>query len=187
MSNPRLPFNVMSRVRNALAATGRTQHLPESTTTLTVTDDDSAATNGTDVNIVVNDDGFFGHLESTTASNANTYFDDSNGDAIKVTDNDSPGGVALYFDEDANWGERFLAVLPDGIDHCFVLTNGGNSFKVTDSDDAATDGVAVHIDDDGATASARLLFISPTDADGTEYASKEAGVGYHGLNRATDV
>lgn len=79
-------------------------------------------------------------------------------------------GVAWYFDED--WGtseDRNLFVSPTGTD-CVIQTSTtrGHSHYVrfVDNDAAASDGVAVYCDEDAADKAQRLLFVSPTDADG---------------------
>lgn len=134
-----------------------------------VVDDDSAASNGTAVNIVVqNDTGPYAYLESTTAGNADTTFlIGSGGPAVGVNDNNTPGGVQLYFDEDAaNTDERFLAVSPTGAD-LWLTAADGSIILVKHDASAATNGVAIYIDDDAANAYEKLLFVSPTNAAGS--------------------
>lgn len=144
----------------------------QQTVTLTATgavqDDDSAASNGTAVNVVPLGVGVFAGLESPTTGNADTTFEiGDGGPVVFVNDNDSPGGVQLYFDEDASSADsRFLAVSPTGTD-LFVVTSTGDILRVVHDASAASNGVAVYIDDDAANAYEKLLFVSPTDAAGS--------------------
>ena len=179
------PYNEKTRVEDVLDD----NTLPTARSSLILTDDDSAASNGTAVNIVPETFGVLGHLESTTANNADAVIDDDNDDEILVTDNDSPGGVALYFDEDAELGSRFLADLSNYAgDAVWFLTSGGNAFKVTHNASPGTPGVQVYFDDDATDPADRLLFVSPTNADGSEEASKEMGLGLAALARgAKDI
>jgi len=147
------------------AADGKVAPLPN----IGLVDDDGAAANGTDVLVAVNADGT-AFLNSTTANNADTVAQLGNGGpVIQVDDNDAPVGVALYFDEDGededNGVGRFLCVSPTGAD-VLVAASNGTFVRVYHDADAATNGVAVHIDDDAANKYERLLFISPTDTDG---------------------
>ena len=80
-------------------------------------------------------------------------------------------GVQVYFDEDgSNENERLQFVSPTNT-NCVVQTNPikehTHYVQFVDSDGAAVDGVAVYLDEDVASQAARLLFISPTDTDGT--------------------
>jgi len=138
------------------------------TTTGTVVDDDDAASTGTAVNIVAETDGIFAYLESTTAGNADAlYRVGAAGPYLNVNDNDSPGGVGLYFDEDAtNDDERFLCVSPTNNDLLLRLSDG-SMIRVNDDDNAATAGVQVYFDDDASNDYESFLFVSPTDANGT--------------------
>lgn len=133
-----------------------------------MTDDDDAASNGTALYVVPGSDGVLAHFESTTAGNASAGFlAGAGGPQAWVYDNDSPGGVQVYFDEDAtNADERFLCVSPTGKD-LFVPLSDGSLLRVKHDASAASNGVAVYFDDDGASANLRLLFVSPTDADGS--------------------
>ena len=132
-----------------------------------VTDDDSAAVNGTAVYVVPTENGVDAYLESTTAGNADTKFKiGSSGPTVFVNDNDTPGGVQLYFDEDAASADsRFLAVTATGADQ-LIRASDGTYIRVKYDASAAANGVAVYVDDDGASVHARLLFVSPTNAAG---------------------
>jgi len=137
--------------------------------TVNMIDDDNAASTGTAVNIVEsNSFAPLAHLESTLAGNANTDVDVEEGDdALPVTDNDSPGGVQLYFDEDGAAGEKFLFVSPSATD-AVVPLRSGRLLPVMHDASAASNGVAVYCDDDAASADEKLMFVSPTDTDGSE-------------------
>ncbi len=142
------------------AASGKVKARPS----IIMTDDDSAASNGTDVVIVPSSDGVTAYLESTTAGDADAVFQlGVGGPFVNINDNDSPGSTVLYFDEDTG---DFLAISPTGGD-LLVPVSDGTFIRVKHDASAASNGVAVHFDDDGATASERFLFISPSDADAT--------------------
>jgi hypothetical protein len=144
-------------------------------TGVTVKDDDDAASNGTAVNVVPESNGVIAYLESPNAGNADAGFEDADGGVYLVNDNDTPGGVQLYFDEDAAAVDsRFLAVCPGGTD-LFVPGSKGEMIRVKHDASAASNGVAVYFDDDGATAAERLLFVSPTDTDGAGATDNELG------------
>jgi hypothetical protein len=133
-----------------------------------VTDDDSASSNGTAVLAQITDDP--GHdwafLNSTTANNADAMWS-IGGEEIFVDDNDTPVGVAIYFDEDAtDPARRFLCVNAENKD-LFVPLGKGAFLVIADDDSAAATGVAVYFDDNGASVPARMLFISPTNTDGS--------------------
>jgi len=133
---------------------------------LTVTDDDTAASIGTPVYVVANPDGVTAYLESTTAGNADSTYEDADGNILQVNDNDAPGGVLMYFDENAALvDERFMHVSPVGADVLVPLSNGSH-LKVVHDAAAATAGVAVYFDDDAADAALAMFFVSPTNADG---------------------
>ena len=152
-----------------------------------VKDDDSAESNGTDVNVVPESNGILAFLESTNAGNADSVAElGDGGPLVQVHDNDAPGGVVLYFDEDAaNPDSRFLCISPTGKD-IFVPVSDGSFIRVAHDASADSTGVAIHFDDNGANVYERLLFISPTDAEGvyttddevtTKAASLESPVG----------
>ena len=135
-------------------------------TVIVVKDDDAATTTGTDLFVVPNLDGVTAYLESTNLGNADSDFDDAAGGKIQVNDNDTPGGVILYFDEDAAAVDgRYICVSPTGGD-LFVPVSTGEWLRVAHDASAATNGVATHFDDDGATATERVVFVSPTNTNG---------------------
>lgn len=109
----------------------------------------------------------FGHLESVTAGNADSSFTTIDGAVVKVEDDDAAAtlGVAVYFDEDAtNPDERLLAAVPT-LKDAFILASDGRAIRIKYNATPATPGVLVYFDDDGAT-DARMLFVSPTTANG---------------------
>lgn len=135
--------------------------------TLNVMDDDSAASNGTAVNVVQLDSTNRLFLESTTANDASvTVQVDEADDYIVVGDNDSPGGVQLYVDEDADGGSQLLANLDGAIDG-YLVTAGGRMVRVKHDASPTGEGVALYVDDDAADKTERFLFVSPTNADAT--------------------
>ena len=147
------------------------QVLKPADSTVNMTDDDSAASNGTQVYVVITDVGG-AYLASVTANDASCLVTSEESDdyvAIEDDDNAATAGVALYFDEDGQEDERFQFVSPINAD-VYLQTANGRRIRIKDNDDAATAGVAVYVDDDGATADERLLFVSPTNADGEGFA-----------------
>lgn len=156
---------------------------PAASNTGVVADDDSAATNGVAVYVVpTGGTSPLAYLESTAAGNADyLYAIGSGGPTITVNDNDSPGGVQIYFDEDATDADsRFLCVSPTGAD-LFVQASDGSMVRVKHDASAATNGVAVYGDDDAANNYERLLFVSPTDTAGSYTTDDTVGAGRGGL------
>lgn len=145
-----------------------------SVSTGAVTDDDSAASNGTQVYVHLDDLSHYAnptcHLESVTAGNADTDFDiGASGPTVRVRDDNAAatGGIALYFDEDAaNPDSRFMINNTVTGQDVFLIATNGSAIRIVHNADAATDGVIVYIDDDGTNEEDRLLFVSPTNADG---------------------
>jgi len=135
-----------------------------------VTDDDSASSNGTALYFRWNGQGVDGILTSANANNANVTFTcNDGGDTVPVPDDDNAalaGSVAIYFDEDATDGNRFLAITPTGLDS-YVQTTVGRWLKITYAANPSGSGVQVYFNDDAANSYERLLFVSPTDTDGT--------------------
>jgi len=147
--------------------------------TINVMDDDSAASNGTAVFLVFAGVGL-GNFYSACAGTASVaLLDDSSADWFPVLYNADPatnlGGTQVYFDEDGAQGARFLFVSPFNQDF-YVATSSGKLIKIADDDSAATNGVALYVDDDAADATERFLFISPTNVDGTE--TTETGIAF---------
>ncbi len=140
---------------------------PGAGTAFIVTDDDSAASNGVALYVVpVAGVGPLAFFESTTVGNADAPWHDAEDAVILVNDNDAPGGVLVYFDEDAaNADSRFLCVSPTLAD-LFVPLSSGELVRVKHDASAASNGVQVYFDDNAADAEDRMLFISPTDTAG---------------------
>jgi len=140
--------------------------------TIGITDDDNAATTGVAVYVHVDEvteqGAYIGHLESATAGNADTTCDlSSGGAAIKIQDDDNAatGGFAVYFDEDATSGARLLANAGSDV---YIQASDGTYVKITQNADPGTPGVQLYVDDDAANAHEKILFVSPTDASGTD-------------------
>ena len=157
-------------------------------TAITIKDSDTAASTGVATNVVPNADGVTAYLEATNAGNADEDFDDAGGGKIQVNDNDTPGGVAVYFDEDATAVDgRLMCVSPTAGD-LFVPVSSGEWVRIAHNADAATDGVLIYFDDDGATATEKMLFVSPTDTDGATSTddTERSGVTVAGIQAISD-
>jgi hypothetical protein len=134
-----------------------------------VTDDDSASGNGTALYATWNGVGQTCQLQSENAGNANSSFTcNDGGDTVPVIDNDDAAltGVPIYFYEDAADGDRFLINSPTGTDLYFQSTSG-RYIKLTHVADPTADGIQVYFDDDAGNSYERLLFVSPTNTNGT--------------------
>jgi hypothetical protein len=150
---------------------------PWADTVTTVTDADGAASAGVAVYVhvdeIIEQGSALAHLEFVSPTNADgtgtTY---NGGPTYYIQDDDAAGtgGVALYFDEDAAVGSRFLA--NTGRD-CWVVIGGGRAIKVTHNASPGTPGVQVYFDEDAATSYGRLQFVSPTNASGSETSKAE--------------
>jgi len=149
-------------------------HKPVEDATITMKDDDSAASNGVAVYAVpvagVNEWGVQEcNLVFVSPTNADGTMNTSTPtDTINIYDNDGaadlPGAMALTFDEDAaSTDERFLVNNPNAV-NCYVRLKSGRLMQLKH---AASGGVQVYLDEDGATAAERFLFVSPTDGDGS--------------------
>lgn len=147
------------------------------TTKLTLTDLDAAAATGVAVYIHIDET-----IEQGSTSAHAEFISPTTTDGTGVSATGGPtyylqhdasaasGGVALYFDEDATLGSRLLA--NTGRD-CWLNIGGGRYVKVTHNATPATPGVQVYFDEDAATATARLLFVSPTNASGYDITSPQ--------------
>lgn len=142
--------------------------------TINVTDADGAAAAGValyvHVDEVIEQGSVLAHLEFVSPTNADGTGTVSSGGAtyyVQDDDNAATGGVALYFDEDATAGSRFMA--NTGRD-CYVMLSNGDFLKVTHVADPAAVGVQVYFDEDAANAHQRALFVSPTNANGSDVA-----------------
>ena len=73
----------------------------------------------------------------------------------------------VYFDEDAaTVDERFLINNTVTSQDLFVECTDGTFIRLNHSDTASADGVQCYFDDDGVTATEKLVFVSPTNANG---------------------
>ncbi len=137
--------------------------------TVTVTDDNTAATNGVAV-YVHTDNGVGAHLEfvsPTSADGTGTLATSGNAYFISHDATNAALGKALYFDEDAtNEDSRFLVVSPSGQDLHFSV-GGGKTIKFKHDASAASNGVQVYFDEDATPVTARLRFVSPTNVNGS--------------------
>lgn len=140
--------------------------------TITLTDSDDAATDGVAVYVhvdeVLEQGSALAHLEFISPTNADGTGTVSDGGATFYLQDDdaaNTGGFALYVDEDATSGSRLLA--NTGRD-CYVMLSNGEFIKVTANATPGTPGVQVYFDEDGEETFERLLFVSPTDVDGSE-------------------
>jgi hypothetical protein len=157
---------------------------PFANTVVTVTDNDSAASAGVAVYVHIDEKVHQGadsaHLEFVSPTNTDGTGTAYNGGPtyyIDDDDNAASGGLALYFDEDATLGSRFLANI--GRD-AYVSIGGGRAIKVTHNAAPGTPGVQVYFDEDAANSYGRLQFVSPTNAAGSETTSSE-------VNSATNL
>lgn len=152
--------------------------------TIGLTDADTAASAGVALYVhideVLEQGSYLGHLECATAGNADTTFALSNGGAtVKVQDDDNAatGGLAVYFDEDGTSGARLLANTGHAV---YIMASDGTYVKITHNATPGTPGVQVYLDDDASNDYEKLLFVSPTNADGTD-------VVYGPVNTATEA
>lgn len=146
------------------------------THTINVGDDDTAATNGVAIyahlDDVVEQGMQIGHLEFVSPTNADGITAVNTGTGVPnlyLQDDDGAtnSGTVIYLDEDGTSGSRFLFVSPSDRD-LYIPLSDGSFMKIADDDTAATNGVQVYFDEDGTDGSARMLFVSPTNTDGTD-------------------
>lgn len=145
-----------------------------------VKDNDNAASTGVAIYVHIDElgEGDDAHLESVTAGNADFYWAIGNGGpVVRVEDDDAAatGGVQLYFDEDATDPDsRFFAAVPS-LKDTFVYTSDGRAIRIKYHATPSSVGVAVYGDDDAANNYERMLFVSPTNADGVFRTDDEVG------------
>lgn len=151
-----------------------------------VTDDDSAASNGVavyvrplwglEVGISTPQAGVAGRLEFVSPTNAlGTFSANNGGDGFVIFDNDGAAAAALgvptfqvYFDEDAaNANSRFLINNTITGQDIYVKGTNGSYIKLKHDSSASSNGVAVYFDEDASNGYEKLLFVSPTNANGT--------------------
>lgn len=151
---------------------------------LKCTDDDSAASNGVALYVVLTGEqtpwgADIGVFQCVNVGNADSDFDVATPtDTFDVFDNDGaatagPMGLdwsfAIYVDEDAATATSRLLTNNTVTGHdIYVRSQAGRYIKVTHNADPGTPGVQVYFDDDAATETNRLLFVSPTNADMTD-------------------
>lgn len=154
--------------------------------TITVTDDDSAASNGValylHIDEVTEQGSYIGHLEFVSPTNADGYFAINNGGPqVRVQDDDAAAtaGFALYFDEDASpTDNRIIADIDNvGDADVFIMCSNGELIRIVDTDTPGTPGVQLYFDEDAANDYERLLFVSPTNAAGTGATDDTVGAG----------
>jgi len=119
--------------------------------------------------------GYLGFLESQTANSADETFTVGNGGpTVTVNDNDSPGGVQLYFDEDGVTEDRLIAINAS-LSDVYIPCDDGTFLKIKYDASANTNGVAVTFDDNGSNTYERLMAVVPANADGTYTTALSAG------------
>jgi hypothetical protein len=180
--------------RTDVASTSGTAAI--ATSTGNMTDDDAAASTGTALNVAgLEVSGTAGGSNlliaaSILAGNADTTWRiGSAGPHLSISDDDTPGGVQLYFDEDAvATDKKFLAVLTTvtGGQDGFLMLSDGKMLRVVHDASAASNGVAVYIDDDAASAHLKGLFVSPTNASTTFLTDDEVTLDADGLTITTN-
>lgn len=150
--------------------------------TIAVKDDDNAASTGVAVYIHVDEVFEQGtslcHLECVNAGNADSVARLYSGGPyfyIQDDDNAAVGGTALFFDENDTDGLRFSTDLDrvtgtDTSPSIRLMANDGSWVQVVDQDNPSGESgtVQVYFDDDATNDYERLLFVSPTNANGTD-------------------
>lgn len=138
---------------------------------ITLTDDDTAATNGRAL-WIQDIDGIGARFATTLASSTDgTGTLATSGSFFTVTHDSTITPVRgavyqLYFDEDASGtGNRLLANFLNQKDHYISLPNG-TAIKITHSSTASSLGVAVYFKKSGAQLT-KLRFVSPTNTAGS--------------------
>ena len=155
----------------------------EVTQTINIGDDDTAATNGVLVYVhgdeLLEDGTQLGHLEFVSPTNAIGVTAINTGTSVPnliIRDDDTAatGGTLIYLDENGTAGQRILTVATNNRD-LYVPLSDGSFLRITDDDTAATNGVQIYFDENGTDGSARLLFVSPTNANGTDVTDNRQG------------
>lgn len=148
----------------------------EGGSTITVTDDNTAASNGVAVK-VQSFDGVNSYLAFTSPTTTDGMgLLAAAGNTFSVKHDGTPSNsfsANLYFDEDGtNVDERFLANTATAQD-MFVAVSGGNVIRINHDASASSNGVQVYFDEDAANTHERLLFVSPTNVDGISATDNE--------------
>jgi len=177
----------------ALAAAAVTERDTTAGGDIEITDLDAAASTGVAVYVhldeVMEQGGYKGHLEFVSPTNTDGSGTVSSGGAsFKIQDDDAAatGGLALYIDEDGTAGARFLA---NTVHTVYIELSNGEFLKVTPNADPGTPGVQVYFDEDATNSYERLMFVSPTDTDGSDSATGASvtAVAAAGSEVASDV
>lgn len=160
----------------------RWNRLGLSNQSISVKDDDNAATAGVAVYVhideVIEQGTLLAHLEAVNANNADSVarlFQGGPLIPIQDDDNAATGGLALFFDENDTAGLRFSADFDritgtDNAPAVVVRAEDGSFIRIKDQDNPSGESgtVQVYFDDDAANDYQRLLFVSPTNANGSD-------------------
>jgi len=154
------------------AAAGQYAAYDPAETTLTVKDDDNAASTGVAV-YVRSAPGLLGGFEFVSPTDAEGKWGDDDSNIVKMHDLDGAATLSfqVYFDEDGIAGSRFLINNTVTLTDLYVPLSNGQLIKLTHDASAASNGVAIYFDEDGGTVAERVLFVSPTDTDGSDVTS----------------
>lgn len=152
------------------------------------------------------------HNDNPAGSGVQVYFDDDGADtddrllfvsptnANATNTNDSAAAFSaaedwvltkVYVDEDGTAGQKFMQAASAAVDIPIVWVDDSDPTAtvrlqtVAYASNAASLGVQLYIDDNGATESERLLFVSPTNADTTD--ALNASLTYYGSVAAGSV
>lgn len=140
------------------------------------------ATNGVAVNVVpiayaqtASGGGEVGFLESQQAGDTDTTMTIGNGGPlVNVNDNDTPGGVQLYFDEDGTTEDKLIAINAS-LSDVFVPCDDGSMLKIKYDASANTNGVAVTYDDNASNSYEKLMAQTPSNTNATYTSALSAG------------
>ena len=145
---------------------------------VTITDDDSAASNGVAVyahidTIGTDSDRKIAHLESVTANNATvTYQANATLTTTSIgtmwdDDAAASSGLQVYVDENGDTdlsAAKFLVDNDTTETDLYVPLSDGSYLTLYNDDSASSNGVAVYFDDNAGTASAKWLLVTPSNA-----------------------
>ena len=145
---------------------------------VTITDDDSAASNGVAVyahidTIGTDSDRKIAHLESVTANNATvTYQANATLTTASIgtmwdDDAAASSGLQVYVDENGDTdlsAAKFLVDNDTTETDLYVPLSDGSYLTLYNDDSASSNGVAVYFDDNAGTASAKWLLVTPSNA-----------------------
>ena len=145
---------------------------------VTITDDDSAASNGVAVyahidTIGTDSDRKIAHLESVTANNATvTYQANATLTTTSIgtmwdDDAAASSGLQVYVDENGDTdltAAKFLVDNDTTETDLYVPMSDGSYLTLYNDDSASSNGVAVYFDDNASTTSAKWLLVTPSNA-----------------------